>query len=112
MLRIKLALDVETLDGAAGESVKVKAPLIGLFDTSPGSVAGDGWPLGLAPAEDVVASAIRNVKGIATIVDITFVALDQKGNELSWTDDIKPTELVVLADDPVRLEFHSREVEA
>lgn len=111
-LRIKLKLEVETLDVAADASVTVKELLIGLFDTTTGNLTGDGWALGLSPSEDVVALAIRDVKGIASIVDIAFLAIDEKGNELSWADDIKPTDLVVLADDPVRLEFNSLEVSA
>jgi hypothetical protein len=111
-LRIELNLDVEALDMAADVSVEVKELLTGLFDTTTGNLTRDGWPPGLTPAQDVVASAIRGVDGIASIVDITFVEIDEKGNELSWPDDIKATELVVLADDPVRLEFHSLEVVA
>jgi predicted phage baseplate assembly protein len=111
-LRIQLKLDVETLDQAAGVSVEVNARLKALFDTVTGNLTQDGWPLGLNPAEDVVASKISDVPGLASTTDITFFEVDAKGNELQWPEQINATDLVVLADDPVRLEFRSLEVEA
>jgi hypothetical protein len=111
-LRIQLSLDVESLDKAAEVSVEVKARLKALFDTVTGNLSRDGWPLGLTPSEDVVASAISNVPGLASATDIKFFEMDAKGNELPWPTQIKATDLVVLADDAVRLEFHSLEVVA
>ena len=111
-LRIELKLDVESLDKAADVSVEVTDRLKALFDTMTGNLSGDGWPLGLTPAKDVIASKISNVPGLASTKDITFLEVDAKGNELPWPTQIKATELVVLTKDPVRLEFNSLEVVA
>jgi hypothetical protein len=111
-LRIELSLDVESLDKAAQVSVDVKVRLEALFDTATGNLTHDGWPLGLNPAEDVVASAIESIPGLASIEDVQFFEIDAKGSKLPWPAQIKATDLVVLADDPVRLEFHSLEVAA
>jgi hypothetical protein len=109
-LRIKLNLDVESLDNAADVSVAVKQRLASLFDTATGNLTHDGWPLGLSPSEDVIASAIGSVPGLASITDITFFEIDAKGNELPWPSQINSTDMAVLAEDSVRLEFHSLEV--
>jgi hypothetical protein len=111
-LRIQFSLDVESLDKAAEVSVEVKARLKALFDTVTGNLTKDGWPLGLNPTEDVVASTIGSVPGVASIADIGFLEIDAKGKELSWPDQLSATDLVLLADDPVRLIFHSLEVPA
>jgi hypothetical protein len=108
-LRIKLILEVESLDKAADLSVEVKVRLTALFDTLTGNLSGDGWPLGLTPAEDVVAAKISDAPGLASTTSITFFEVDAKDNELSWPAQIKATDLVVLADDPVRIEFQTQE---
>jgi hypothetical protein len=109
-LRIELELDVLSLDAAAQVSADVKTQLKALFDTATGNLTRDGWALGLDPPADVVASAVGSVPDLSSIASLQLFEIDAKGNKLPWPTQIKPTDLVVLADDPVRLVFHSLEV--
>jgi hypothetical protein len=109
-LRIDLELRVASLDYAGAVARAVKERLSGLFDTATGGVDKDGWPLGENATEGDVALALF---GTARLESITRVRLREDhpdGREGAWPETIKTNELVMLADDPVRLHFATAEV--
>ena len=100
---------METLDqaGALGESVK--SQLKRLFDTAVGGVDNDGWPLGVNPTEDDVAFALIDAPNLESIAGVDLREVID-GAIQDWPKTLKENEIVMLADDPVRLEFQTAEV--
>jgi hypothetical protein len=111
-LRIDLELRVASLDHAGAVARTVKDRLIGLFDMAIGGVDKDGWALGENPAEGDVALALIDTPRLESIVGVSLHEDRGDGREGAWPETIKTNELVMLADDPVRLHFATAEVVA
>ena len=108
-LQIQLELRIETLDHAGALGEFVKRQLKSLFDTATGGVDKDGWPLGLNPTEDDIAFALIDAPHLESIGDVKL--RESVGKEVRpWAGAVKETEIVMLADDPVRIEFETAEV--
>ncbi len=110
-LRIDLVLQVARLEHSARASTWVKDALSRFFDTALGGVDGDGWPLGERPSEDDIAFVLSDAPLIVGIGDIKLRESLADGRAVNWPDAIKPTEIVVLAEDPVRITFTTAEAE-
>jgi hypothetical protein len=109
-LRIDLELRVATLDHAGAVAQEVKRRLTGLFDTAIGGVDKDGWALGENPTEGDVALALIDTPRLDSIAGVGLREDQRDGREGAWPETIRTNELVMLADDPVRLHFATAEV--
>ncbi|MDM0085093.1 hypothetical protein QTI17_31355 [Variovorax sp. J31P179] len=109
-LRLRLALRVASLDDAGRLGADAKQSLVRLFDTATGGVSASGWPLGVAPTEEDVAFALESAPDLAGIDQIEMVEIDAQGNELPWRSEWRADELVMLADDALRIHFEPLEL--
>ena len=109
-LRVDLELRVATLDHAGAVAQEVKKRLTGLFDPATGGVDKDGWALGENPTEGDVALALIDTPRLDSIGGVSLREDQRDGREGAWPETIKSNELVMLADDPVRLHFETAEV--
>ena len=109
-LRVDLGLRVATLDHAGAVAQDVKKRLIGLFDPATGGLDRDGWALGENPTEGDIALALIDTARLDSIGGVGLREDKGQGLESVWPETIKPNELVMLADDPVRLHFETAEV--
>jgi hypothetical protein len=109
-LQIELDLRIETLDHAGELGEFVKHELRSLFDTASGGVDEDGWPLGLNPTEDDIAFALIDAPHLESLGNIKLRESVGEGEVRPWPETVKETEIVMLADDPVRIEFETAEV--
>jgi hypothetical protein len=109
-LRVDLVLKIERLDYAAQVSKWVKTELERFFDSGLGGFDRDGWPLGLSPSEDDIAYALSDAPLLDGMSEIKRLEIMADGRESIWPASIKPTEIVVLDDDPVRIRFETAEV--
>jgi hypothetical protein len=109
-LQIELALRVETLDHAGELGEFVEQRLKNLFDTATGGIDKDGWPLGLNPTEDDIAYALIDAPHLESIGNVKLREIAGEGDVRAWPETVKETEIVMLADDPVRIEFETAEV--
>jgi hypothetical protein len=109
-LRVELELRVATLDDAGAVAQEVKKRLAGLFDPATGGVDKDGWALGESPTEGDVALALLDTPRLDSIGGVSLREHQRDGREGVWPETIKSNELVMLADDPVRLHFATAEV--
>jgi hypothetical protein len=108
-LRIDLKLRVAALDVAGAVANAADTTLKAFFDTDTGGTDGKGWPLGRNPTQDDIAEALLDIADLESIVDIDFAEVDADG-EHRWPASIKPSDLVMLADDAVRFIFEIVEV--
>jgi hypothetical protein len=108
-LRIELTLRVEMLDHAGELGEFVKSQLKRLFDTATGGIDDDGWPLGVNPSEDDIAFALIDAPHLESIGSVKLREL-AGGKVREWPNTLKETEIVMLAEDPVRIEFETAEV--
>jgi hypothetical protein len=111
-LRIDLKLLVTILDRAGELSAYVNKTLTEFFDTSIGGADGDGWPLGAPPSDDDIAFALRDAPHLESIKDVTLRENTDDGELHSWVTSVKTDELVMLAKDPIGIEFITVEVAA
>ncbi|HEX6283248.1 MAG TPA: hypothetical protein VFZ71_00175, partial [Pyrinomonadaceae bacterium] len=109
-LQIELALRIETLDHAGALGEFVKQQLKSLFDTASGGTDEDGWALGLNPTEDDIAFALIDAPHLESIGDVKLREIVGEEDVRPWPETVKETEIVMLADDPVRIEFETAEV--
>ncbi len=109
-LRVGLTLRVESLDSAGALSEDVKKRLVALFDTATGGSDGDGWALGTNPSEEDIALALVDANNLESIAKVTFHEVAGNGLEQAWPATLKPSGLVVLDKDPVRIQFVTSEV--
>lgn len=109
-LRVDLRLRVASLDHAGAVARSVKERIAALFDTATGGTDKDGWPLGEAPSEVDIARALADTPRLEGIASVGFREIVRDGAEHPWTEAIKPTELVMLAEDAIRLTFETVEV--
>jgi hypothetical protein len=106
-LRVELDLRVARLDHAGAVSREVKKRLTGLFDPATGGIEKDGWPLGENPTEGDIALALIDTPHLDSLGGVGLGEDRGEGREGSWPETIKSNELVMLADDPVRLQFET-----
>ena len=111
-LRIDLELLVETLDHAGALSASVKKKLADFFDTATGGIDKDGWGLGLDPSEEDITFALGDAPFLESIADVKRFEINDDGSVRPWREAPKVNELVMLADDPVRIQFNPAEVMA
>jgi hypothetical protein len=111
-LRVELELLVETLDRAGQVSASVKQKLLEFFDTGTGGIDKDGWQLGAKPSEQEIALAISDVTYLQAIGNVRLHEITEDGNELPVLEGGSSREIVMLADDPVRIQFETAEVTA
>lgn len=111
-LRVHLALRVNSLDDAGETTLDVKDALRRFFDAATGGVDGEGWPLGTAPADDDIAFALAQARGLESIANISFAEVGEDGAEIAWRPAARSDELVMLDADPVRIAFEALEAEA
>jgi hypothetical protein len=109
-LQVEVELRVETLDHAGGLGEFVKAQLIHLFDTGAGGMDQDGWPLGVDPTEDDIAFALIDAPHLESIGGVKLRESVGEGKVVPWPNAVKAGEIVMLADDPVRIDFQTAEV--
>ena len=109
-LRIELELLIETLDYAGQVSQWVKDQFATFFDSATGGIDKDGWALGLNPSEEDIAFVLINAPNLEGIGNIHRLENLGDGVEQPWPDNVGPTEIVMLDDDPVRIQFETAEV--
>jgi hypothetical protein len=111
-LRVELELLVDTLDRAGEVSAAVKQKLLDFFDTGTGGIDKDGWQLGDRPSEEDIALAISDSPYLEAIRDVKLHEITADGIELPALEGGSPREIVMLADDPIRIQFETAEVMA
>jgi hypothetical protein len=109
-LRIDLRLRIETLDKAGALAEAIKRRLAAFFDTSSGGVEKEGWPLGLNPGEEDVALALVDAPFLEGISSVALHENLGAPTDARWPASIKSSDLVMLDDDPVRIQFETAEV--
>jgi hypothetical protein len=108
-LCLDLTLRVTSLDKAGALEDWVKDRFERFFDTSSGGVDGDGWQLGASPGENDVAYALLDAPDLESIKDVKLIEIAGDGSEQPWPAVLKPTELAMLAKDPLRIRFETAE---
>lgn len=109
-LRIELQLLVENLDHAGQLSSSVKKKLAEFFDTATGGLDKNGWALGARPSEEDIALAISDATYLESIEDVKLHEITEDGKELPSLEAPGEREIVMLADDPIRIKFETAEV--
>jgi len=107
-LRIELQLLVDSLDQAGQLSSSVKKKLGEFFDTATGGLDKDGWVLGANPSEEDIALAISDAPYLESIENVNLYEITEDGRELPLAAP-GPREIVMLADDPIRIQFETAE---
>jgi hypothetical protein len=111
-LRVELTLRVESLENAGALTKDIKKRLVDFFDTATGGIDGDGWGLGVNPVEDDIALALIDADHLESLAAVTLQEVVGDGVERAWPEMLKPVELAVLDDDPVRIHFEMAGVRA
>jgi hypothetical protein len=111
-VRLHLLLRVDTLEEAGTLSVAARSALKKFFDPAIGGPSGAGWPLGSEPVGADIAYALDHAPGLAGIGDVTLGEIDDSGHESTWRGSIGKDEIVLLAEDGVRIKFESLEVQS
>jgi hypothetical protein len=111
-LRVHLNLNVASLDDAGDTAGAVKQALQEFFDPVRGGVDASGWPLGATPTDDDIAFALADARGLEGIANIAFSEISTDGSELPWRPKVRASELVMLAEDGLRIHFETLETEA
>jgi hypothetical protein len=108
-LRVKLRLHVAALDDAGRVSNEVEKRLSSLFDTARGGTDHDGWPIGADVTPDDIALALVDTPRLESIEDLALVEVRDDADR-PWPGNVKSGELVMLDQDPVRIQFETEEV--
>jgi hypothetical protein len=111
-LRIKLNLTIADLDYSGEVARDAKQRVRDLFDVATGGISKNGWQLGENPEESDIAYVLSDAPKLDGIQEIQRYEVDKDGNERAWPASLKATELVMLSDDPVRIDFTVVEVVA
>lgn len=111
-LRVELQLRVASLDDAGAVTESASKRIAELLDTATGGVDREGWALGASPNDDDIAFALLDVKGLAGIASVTLLELADYGVVSPWQAAAAANQLVMLADDGIRLSFEPAEVMA
>jgi len=109
-LRVDLGLQVETLDNAGVLTDFIKRRLAEFFDAATGGVVSDGWPLGATPNEGDIALTLMDAPYLESITEVNLREIIRGGQVLPLLEAVKTNELVMLAADPVRIQFETSEV--
>jgi hypothetical protein len=109
-LRVELTLRVESLDQAGALAKRVKENLAAFFDTAIGGLDRRGWPLGFNPSEEDIALALVDTEYLDGIVEVRLREVGDDGTLRRWSDATAPTQIAMLAADPVRIDFETAEV--
>ncbi|WP_167238647.1 hypothetical protein [Massilia genomosp. 1] len=104
-LRIGLALRVATLGGSGQLANYAKAALSAFFDPASGGLEREGWPLGADPLDDDVALALLDAPGLEGIERVSFEEIGPDGAAAPWREAVRPHQLVMLAEDGLRIEL-------
>jgi hypothetical protein len=110
-LRIELQLRVERLDHAGALAQYITGKLTDFFNTATGGIDKDGWALSLSPSADDIAFVLLDAPHLDSIEDVTLYEIALDGSEQPWPDTLEPTELAMLHDDWLRIQFATAEVE-
>jgi hypothetical protein len=108
-LRIDLELQVESLDHAGALTDFVKQQFATFFDPATGGSDKTGWALGLNPNEGDIALALIDAPYLESIKDVKLREITGDGVRPSL-ETLKVNQLVMLDDDPVRIQFETAEV--
>jgi hypothetical protein len=111
-LRVLLELRVASLEHAGAVGREAERRLAALLDSATGGAEGGGWALGAAPSEEDVALALIDLPRLEGLVAVVRREVAPDGGERPWTGALRQDELVVLAEDGVRLAFSTVEVVA
>jgi hypothetical protein len=111
-MRLHILLRVDTLEDAGRLGVAARGALKKFFDPAMGGPSGGGWPLGAEPVDADIAYALDDAPGLAGIGAITLGEIDDTGRESAWRGAVRNDEIVLLAEDGVRIEFESLEVQS
>jgi hypothetical protein len=106
---VKLRLHVAALDDAGRVSNEVEKRLSSLFDTARGGTDHDGWPIGADVTPDDIALALVDTPRLESIEDLALVEVRDDADR-PWPGNVKSGELVMLDQDPVRIQFETEEV--
>ena len=109
-LRVVLELRVGSLDHTGEVSRAVKQRIAALFDTATGGRDREGWALGENPSESDIALALIDTRHLQSLGSVRLHEVGPDGADWPWPQALQRDELVVLDDDPVRLEFVTLEV--
>ena len=109
-LRLDLTLRVAAFDDAAALQRFVLDRVKALFDTASGGLDGAGWPLGARPTQEEIAAALILAPNLESIVDMTLYEVLEDGSERPWPTAFKASDLAMLDDDPMRVQFVIGEV--
>jgi hypothetical protein len=108
-LDIRLRLRVQDLDEAGSIARNVRARMATLFDVVAGGADGEGWPLGRSPDASDIALALVDTPLLAGVVDVALHERAGDGSERPWPTSIRASDLVVLRDDALHLDFDTGE---
>ena len=101
---------MESLDHAGELGTTVKKKLIDFFDPATGGIDKDGWALGSNPSQDDITLALVDAPHLVSFKNVKLYEFAADASEQPWPDRLKPTELAMLADDPIRIQFETAEV--
>ena len=110
-LRISVTLRMASLTGSGQLAIQAKRALSAFFDPANGGLEGAGWPLGADPSEDDVALALLDAPQLESIEQVSFQEIGPDESAAPWRGRVRPHELVMLADDGLRIEFDIVETE-
>jgi hypothetical protein len=105
-------LRIESLEDAGTLAISARDALTKFFDQALGGTSGRGWPLSREPVEADIAYALAEAAGLAGIAFIELREIDADGHESGWRGSVRKDEIVLLAEDGVRIEFESLEVQS
>jgi hypothetical protein len=112
VLRVALLLTITDLDFSGEVARDAKQRVTDLFDAATGGIAKNGWQLGQNPDPSDIAYVLSTVDRLEGIERIDPIEIVSDGSERPWTGSLQRTELAVLSDDPVRINFNVVEVVA
>lgn len=104
-LRVKLTLRVASLAGSGQLANYTKGALSAFFDPASGGLEREGWPLGATPLEDDIALALLDAPQLEGIERVSFEEITPDGAAAPWREAVRRHQLVMLAEDGLRIEF-------
>jgi hypothetical protein len=109
-LRVDLTLRIASLDDAGAVARAARERIAALLDTATGGIDQDGWSLGDSPDESDVALALTDAPCLHGIASVVLNEIASDGTVHPWPAELRPTELVMLDKDGIRVEFETVEV--
>jgi hypothetical protein len=108
-LRIDLELRVERLDFAGELTEFVKRRLSQFFNSATGGSDKEGWLMGVNPTEGDIALALLDAPRLESLKRVKLWEVADDGRLVRWPSGLRPNELVMLDDDPVRIDLEPGE---